>query len=137
VLLLGTDLAPSESKSVETLLAAYDDDAGVTAAFNKNILTHLNRELDAGFDLDAFTHRARWNAAHSRIEMHLESLAPQTVNLAGKRIAFAAGETIHTENSYKFSAESLATLLTGAGFTVTRTFHDAAHTFAVTLASAI
>jgi uncharacterized SAM-dependent methyltransferase len=69
--------------------------------------------------------------------MHLESLAPQTVNLAGKRIAFAAGETIHTENSYKFSAESLATLLTGAGFTVTRTFHDAAHTFAVTLASAI
>ena len=136
-LLLGTDLAPSESKSVETLLAAYDDAAGVTAAFNKNILTHLNRELDAGFDLDAFGHRARWNAVESRIEMHLVSLAPQTVDLAGKRITFAAGGTIHTENSYKFSAESLATLLTGAGFTVTRTFHDPAYTFAVTLASAV
>jgi uncharacterized SAM-dependent methyltransferase len=71
------------------------------------------------------------------MEMHLVSLAPQTVDLVGKRITFAAGETIHTENSHKFSAESLATLLTGAGFTVTRTFHDPAHTFAVTLASAV
>jgi len=136
-LLLGVDLAPGPQKSVATLLAAYDDAAGVTAAFNKNILTRLNRELDAGFNLDAFAHRARWNAAESRMEMHLESLTAQTVQLADRRIAFAAGETIHTENSYKFSTDSLSALLAGAGFSTTHTFHDSAQTFAVTLATAV
>jgi L-histidine Nalpha-methyltransferase len=136
-LLLGTDLAPGPQKSVATLLAAYDDHAGVTAAFNLNILARLNRDLDADFDLDAFVHRARWNEADSRIEMHLESLVPQTVLIAGKRISFARGETIHTENSYKFTADALTTLLTSAGFTTSVTFQDAAHTFAVTLAGAV
>jgi L-histidine N-alpha-methyltransferase len=133
-LLLGTDLAPSKHKSVSTLLAAYDDAAGITAAFNKNILAHLNNELDADFNLDAFTHRARWNAAESRIEMHLESLVPQTVHIAGQRISFAQGETIHTENSYKFSDLALEALLASANFAPTRTFHDPARSFAVTLA---
>jgi dimethylhistidine N-methyltransferase len=135
-LLLGVDLAPSPQKSVASLVAAYDDAAGITAAFNKNILTRLNRELESDFNLDAFAHRARWNAAESRMEMHLESLTAQTAQLAGKRITFATGETIHTENSYKFSAESLSALLSGAGFTTTRTFQDPARTFAVTLATA-
>jgi dimethylhistidine N-methyltransferase len=136
-LLLGTDLAPGPRKPVATLLAAYDDAAGVTAAFNRNILVRLNRELDADFDLDSFVHRARWNPTQSRMEMHLESRAAQTVRIAGQSIAFAAGETIHTENSYKFSAASLAALVSSAGFTATRTFHDPAHTFAVTLATAV
>ena len=140
-LLLGADLAPGEHKSIATLLAAYDDAAGVTAAFNKNILARLNRELDADFHLDAFAHRARWNAADSRIEMHLESLLPQTIRIPtdgqARRIDFAQGETIHTENSYKFTAAALNALLTGSGFEVTRTFHDPAGSFAVTLAHAI
>ena len=136
-LLLGTDLAPGPHKPVATLLAAYDDAAGITAAFNGNILVRLNRELDTDFDLDAFAHSARWNAAQSRMEMHLESRIAQTVHVAGHSIAFAAGETIHTENSYKFTAAALDALLTSAGFATTRTFHDPAHTFAVTLATVV
>ena len=136
-LLLGTDLAPGRGKTVETLIAAYDDAAGITAAFNKNVLVRLNRDLDADFNIDCFAHRARWNAAASRIEMHLESLIPQTVHLAGTQIRFAAGETIHTENSYKFTEASLAELLTGSGFKVDRTLHDANGYFAVTLAEAV
>ena len=133
-LLLGADLAPSAHKPVSTILAAYDDAAGVTAAFNLNILARLNRDLDADFNLDAFAHRARWNPADSRIEMHLESLIPQTVHIAGRRISFAQFETIHTENSYKFSDEALHHLLTRSGFTPTRTFHDPTRSFALTLA---
>ena len=146
-LLLGADLAPqvpynlanpTTSKSIATVLAAYNDAAGVTAAFNLNILTRLNRDLDADFNLDAFAHRARWNATESRIEMHLESLRPQTVTITAAdqthHIPFAQGETIHTENSYKFSTPALTTLLTTAGFTPTRTFHDPTQTFALTLA---
>jgi dimethylhistidine N-methyltransferase len=136
-LLLGTDLAPGATKSVETLLAAYDDAAGVTAAFNLNVLARLNRELGADFNLSAFAHRARWSPTCSRIEMHLQSLAPQTVTLAGTRIRFAAGETIHTENSYKFTAAAIQALLAGAGFVSTRTFTDAGQTFAVTLAETV
>src|SRR5665213_85391 len=136
-LLLGADLAPGERKSIATLLAAYDDAAGVTAAFNKNILVRLNRELDANFDLDAFAHRARWNAAESRIEMHLESLIAQTARVAGEDIRFARGETIHTENSYKFTADRLATLLAGSGFSIDHVMHDDDHRFAVTLAEAV
>jgi dimethylhistidine N-methyltransferase len=136
-LLLGTDLAPGASKSVATLLAAYDDAAGVTSAFNLNVLTRLNRELGADFDLSAFAHRARWNRECSRIEMHLESLAAQTVTIAGTRIRFAAGETIHTESSYKFTAAAIQALLAASGFVSTRTFTDAGQTFAVTLAEAV
>jgi dimethylhistidine N-methyltransferase len=136
-LLLGVDLAPSTTKPVATLLAAYDDAQGVTATFNKNVLTRLNRELDADFNLDAFTHRARWNGPCSRIEMHLESLADQTVHIAGNSFHFRTGETIHTENSHKFTPAALETLLTSAGFTPTRAFHSPGDTFAVTLATAV
>ncbi len=136
-LLLGTDLAPSAEKPVERLLAAYDDAAGVTAAFNLNVLSRLNCELGADFDVAAFAHRARWNQSCSRIEMHLESLRAQTVHLAGERISFAAGETIHTENSHKFTEASLQQLLGKAQFRAAKTFLSPTKSFAVTLASAI
>ena len=100
-LLLGADFA----KSPKVLLPAYDDAQGVTAAFNKNILARLNRELDADFDLDAFRHVALWNKHCSRMEMHLESLGAQQVFLPmlDMDVTFAAGERIHTENSYKYT----------------------------------
>lgn len=136
-LLLGVDLAPCTCKGVETLVAAYDDEAGVTAEFNRNILLRLNREIGANFDPATFAHRARWNATESRIEMHLESLTEQTVTLPGgpgQPIHFAAGETIHTENSYKFTERSLRPLLAGAGFGNPHLFHDEQHRFAVAMA---
>jgi dimethylhistidine N-methyltransferase len=145
-LLLGTDLAPGripgKGKSIPQLLAAYDDAAGVTAAFNRNVLARLNRELGADFDLDSFAHEARWNAASSAIEMHLRSTRAQTVtipaNASGPALIlnFRPGETIHTENSYKFTPASIAQLLRPAGFIPTRTFHDPGCLFAVTLATA-
>jgi L-histidine N-alpha-methyltransferase len=137
VLLLGVDLAPGTQKPVATLIAAYDDAAGVTAAFNKNVLVRLNRELGADFSVDCFVHRARWNAAASRMEMHLESLVAQTVRIAGVEIAFRAGETLHTENSYKFTGARLRELLGDSGFAVERTLHDAQGRFAVVLASSV
>jgi dimethylhistidine N-methyltransferase len=133
-LLLGVDLAPSCDKTVDLLLGAYDDPAGITAQFNKNILARLNRELGADFDLNNFVHRVRWNAAESRIEMHLESLDDQTVTIDGHRIVFAASETIHTENSYKFTERSLRALLNDSGFGSPQWFHDPQHYFAVALA---
>ena len=133
-LLLGVDLAPCTLKTVDQLTAAYDDHAGITAAFNLNLLARLNRELDMDFDLTRFAHRARWNAAESRIEMHLESLVAQTVRFDDKRIQFAAGETIHTENSYKFTERSLRPLLIAAGFGSPHLFHDKEHRFAVAMA---
>lgn len=142
-LLLGTDLAPSPAKSVEQLIAAYDDAQGVTAAFNKNILMRLNRDLGADFNPDRFRHEARWNAAQSRIEMHLVSDAQQTVVIpanatgAAQHLRFAANQSIHTENSYKFTRRGVATLLAATGFTAARTFEDKNHLFAVTLASAV
>lgn len=136
-LLLGVDLAPSCTKSVEFLLAAYDDSQGVTAAFNKNILARLNRELGANFNLDQFAHRARWNAGESRVEMHLESLVAQTVNIEDHRILFASGETIHTENSYKFTERSLRDLLSDCGYSAPQWFEDTNHYFGVSLAFSV
>ena len=142
-LLLGTDLAPGAKKSVSALLAAYNDDQGVTAAFNLNMLTRLNREVGTNFDLACFRHEARWHEAESRIEMHLISSAGQTVVLPGSgsepelALEFGAGESIHTENSYKFSAERIAGLLEPSGFRTARTFTDPDQLFAVTLAEAI
>ncbi len=142
-LLLGLDLAPGAQKPVETLLAAYDDAAGITAAFNRNVLTRLNRELGAGFRPQTFRHQARWNAAESRIEMHLESVAAQTVripaNSAGPEMVldFVPGLTIHTESSYKFTNSALLHLLHVAGFAETKTWSDERGWFAVTLAEAI
>jgi len=144
-LLLGVDLAPFPGetngnghahKSVATLLAAYDDAAGVTATFNRNMLAHLNRELGSNFDPARFLHRSLWNAAQSRIEMHLVSDGPQIVHLDGHAIHFADGETIHSENSCKFTAETVLTLLARSGFTPARTFTDPAGFFSVTLATA-
>ena len=142
-LLLGTDLAPGPTKPVECLLAAYNDSEGVTAAFNYNILTRLNRDCGTDFDLAAFRHEAIWNAEESRIEMHLRSTRPQTVTLPASSVGPAltlhlgAGETIHTENSYKFTSETISALLAPSGFTATRTFCDPEHLFAVTLATAV
>jgi L-histidine N-alpha-methyltransferase len=136
-LLLGVDLAPGSRKPVAELLSAYDDAAGVTAAFNKNVLVRLNRELGADFAVERFAHRARWNAACSRMEMHLESMCAQTVHLAGKRIVFAEGETIHTENSYKFTEAGASALLLGAGFAAKRWLTDADGQFGVAVAAAV
>jgi dimethylhistidine N-methyltransferase len=144
-LLLGTDLAPclaGPQKPIATLLAAYNDAAGVTAAFNRNVLVRLNRELGANFSPGRFSHHALWNPTRSRIEMHLVSHEMQTVILprssAGPTlpIHFAAGETIHTENSYKFTPAALSSLLAAARFTPARTFTDSENLFAVTLATA-
>ncbi|MFP5233274.1 MAG: L-histidine N(alpha)-methyltransferase [Acidobacteriota bacterium] len=139
-LLLGADLAPSNRKPVSAILRAYNDAADVTAAFNRNILVRLNRELGANFLPGSFEHLARWNAAESRIEMHLESRIRQTVEIpAGRRlhrISFAAGETIHTENSYKFHSGALNELLSRAGFAPQRSFQDPDGAFCLILARA-
>lgn len=133
-LLLGVDLAPSVDKPVEIIIAAYDDPAGVTAAFNKNILTRLNRELGADFNLDNFRHRAYWNPQDSRMEMHLESTVAQTVHIEGHEIAFAPGESIHTENSYKFTERGLRELLRESGYGSPQWFQEAHRYFGVALA---
>jgi dimethylhistidine N-methyltransferase len=130
-LLLGVDLVKEES----ILLAAYNDAAGVTAAFNLNLLDRLNRELGADFNSDAFVHRAVWNRAESRIEMHLVSRILQRVRFARLHweVNFAAGETIHTENSYKYRPGQAEELLTAAGFTPAATWTDPQHWFAICL----
>jgi L-histidine Nalpha-methyltransferase len=131
-LLLGAD----NVKEKELLLAAYNDAAGVTAQFNKNLLTRINRELDADFKLQLFRHKAVWNECESRVEMHLESLIAQQVSIAalGLEVHFARGETIHTEDSYKFTHQRVAMLLARAGFTLRRKWSDAAGWFGVYLA---
>jgi dimethylhistidine N-methyltransferase len=132
LLLLGADRV----KDQQTLLRAYDDEDGVTAAFNKNLLLRINRELGANFNPRLFRHRARWNAEHSRIEMHLESLIAQyvTVPALDLEVRFARGETIHTENSYKFTLESIASIVERAGFRMERCWTDASEWFGVYLA---
>ena len=133
-LLLGVDLAKDEA----TLLAAYDDGVGVTADFNLNLLARLNRELGADFDLTSFAHRAVWNAAHSRIEMHLVSRMRQRVKIAALelKIDFAQGETIHTENSYKYRPGQPQEMLRNAGFTPEASWMDDQERFSVCLARA-
>jgi dimethylhistidine N-methyltransferase len=130
-LLLGVDLVKDEG----TLLAAYDDFAGVTADFNLNLLTRLNRELGADFYLESFEHRVIWNEAESRIEMHLESRVRQTVRLAalGLDVEFAEGETIHTENSYKYRVGQAEALLAEAGFRAAGSWTDERGWFGVCL----
>ena len=111
-MIIGADLI----KPVEILNAAYNDKAGVTAKFNLNLLTRINRELRGTFKLDCFEHHAFFNRERSRIEMHLASLKRQKVKVAGECFDFRAGETIHTENSYKYSVESLGALARGVGW---------------------
>src|SRR5580698_80540 len=133
-LLLGTDMV----KDAQTLLAAYDDAAGVTARFNMNMLIRINRELDANFNPQLFRHQARWNEQHSRIEMHLESLLAQrvAVRALGLEVRFGLGETIHTENSYKFTDQRVVALLTRAGFKLRQQWSDPEKWFTVYLAAA-
>jgi dimethylhistidine N-methyltransferase len=126
---VGIDLVKDEAD----LVAAYDDALGVTAAFNKNLLGRMNRELNGDFDLDGFRHRARWNPVESRMEMHLESLKAQRVKVAGGTFDFAAGETLHTENSYKFTVEGFARLAGEAGWKLEREWANAHPAFAIVL----
>jgi dimethylhistidine N-methyltransferase len=131
-LLVGTDMA----KDASVLLPAYDDAAGVTAAFNRNLLARINRELDADFNLESFAHVARWNAVASRIEMHLESTCAQQVEIAALRLrtSFEPGETIHTENSYKFTPKMVESILENGGFSRDCTWQDPLGWFAMHLA---
>ena len=133
-LLVGAD----QSKDRAALLAAYDDAQGVTARFNGNVLTRINRELGGNFNFDAFEHEAWWNESAQRIEMHLRSRVVQSVYLAAldRTFHFAAGETIHTENSYKFTDSSILVMLGDAGFTLRREWKDERGWFAVYLAEA-
>jgi dimethylhistidine N-methyltransferase len=126
-MIVGVDLRKDEDR----LLAAYDDASGVTAAFNLNMLRRLNREAGADFDVSRFAHRARWNAVESRIEMHLESLAAQTVYVGGEAIDFAKGETIHTENSYKHSVDGFRSLAAMSGWAPIRMWTDDGGLFSV------
>ena len=134
-LLLGADQVKSEA----ALLAAYDDAQSITAAFNKNVLRRINRELEADFHLDAFNHEARWNRSESRIEMHLRSQCRQSVEIAALAltIQLAEGETIHTENSYKFTDALLLAMLEQAGFALRRQWKDDRGWFGVYLAEAV
>jgi len=128
-LVIGVDLAKEE----RTLVRAYDDAHGVTAAFDLNLLARINRELGADFQLSRFRHLAEWNARRSRIEMHLESLEPQLVHVAGRRFAFEEGETIHTESAYKWEPRAFDALAVIAGWRPERTWTDARAWFAVKL----
>ncbi|NGY06379.1 L-histidine N(alpha)-methyltransferase [Solimonas terrae] len=125
--IIGVDLR----KDLPTLLAAYDDAEGVTAAFNLNLLARINRELDGDFALDGFHHEARWNAAESAVEMHLVSERAQRVSVSGCRIDFAAGETIHTESSRKYDVAGFALLAESAGWDLQRSWTDPEQRFAV------
>ncbi|HEU4415248.1 MAG TPA: L-histidine N(alpha)-methyltransferase [Candidatus Angelobacter sp.] len=131
-LLIGFDL----SKDPDILHAAYNDAQGVTAAFNKNMLVRINRELGGSFDVDSFEHVAFWNRRKSRIEMHLESVYEQTVWVQdlGRGFHFARGERIHTENSYKFNKASIARLLRRSGFKLEKTWTDSQKWFCEALA---
>jgi dimethylhistidine N-methyltransferase len=121
-LLLGTDLA----KDRATLEAAYDDAQGVTAQFNKNLLTRINRELGADFDLDQFTHRARYRPELGRVELSLVARSDQTVHIpgAGLTVPFGAGESIHTESSHKYTVEGLQALAADSGLTEEASWTD-------------
>lgn len=130
-LLLGTDL----KKDPAILEAAYDDALGVTAAFNRNVLARINRELGGSFDLRTFRHRAFYNAAPGRIEMHLESVAQQRCHIRALDLAlsFAQGETIHTESSYKFDEHDITKLAAGSGFKLESMWLDESRLFACNL----
>lgn len=126
-LLVGVDLV----KEPAVLHAAYNDRAGVTEAFNKNVLARANRELGADFDLDSFSHYAFYNAPNRRIEMHLVSLAEQVVRVDGELLAFREGEAIHTENSYKYTRDAFHVLAAEAGFVPRACWTDANKLFSL------
>jgi len=126
-LLIGVDL----KKDAATLNRAYDDAAGVTAAFNLNILCRINRELDGGFDLDEFSHEARYVAERGRVEMHLASEKEQTVEILGRGFRFRKGETIHTENSYKYTVDEFSDLAGSVGLIKAKTWTDDSDLFSI------
>lgn len=132
LLLLGVDHVKDEP----TLLRAYDDAAGVTAAFNKNILGRINRELGANFNTRLFRHHAKWNPEKSRIEIYLDSMVAQRVSIPALEleVRFARGESIHTENSYKFTPQSIAAIVERAGFRIKQSWTDEREWFGVYLA---
>jgi dimethylhistidine N-methyltransferase len=132
-LVIGVDLV----KEADTLVRAYDDARGVTAAFDLNLLTRINRELDGDFRLSGFRHRSVWDERLSRIEMHLEAVEPQLVRAAGRSFGFAAGETIHTESAYKWEPRSFDALAVIAGWRPERTWTDERAWFAVKLYTAV
>jgi L-histidine N-alpha-methyltransferase len=125
--IVGVDLR----KDVNALIAAYDDRRGVTATFNLNLLTRVNRDLGADFCVDGFAHEARWNKYESAVEMHLASLRNQVVTIADHRFIFEQGETIHTESSRKYSLSGFASLVRRSGWSVAMVWSDAAERFAV------
>jgi dimethylhistidine N-methyltransferase len=126
-ILIGIDLRKDKAR----LDAAYNDARGVTAEFNLNLLGRINRELGADFDLAAFRHRAYYDEARGRVEMHLVSVRAQTVSINGRRFRFEPGETIHTENSYKYSVEGFRELCGGAGLAPVECWTDPERLFAV------
>jgi uncharacterized SAM-dependent methyltransferase len=134
-LLLGADLVKPEQQ----LQRAYDDPLGVTAAFNRNLLVRINRELQGNFDIDQFEHEAVWNAEASRVEMHLRARSRQHVNIAGAGLAFTLepGERIWTESSYKYRPAGIVDLLSAAGFGRPVQWLDTRRSFSLTLVDAI
>jgi L-histidine Nalpha-methyltransferase len=134
-LLLGADLVKPE----RDLVAAYDDPLGVTAAFNRNLLVRINRELDGDFNLDRFRHRAVWNSVESRVEMHLVSQSAQWITIRRADIEFhmQQGEPIWTESSYKYTPDRIEEILSAAGFRVAFQWIDPRDLFALTLAEAV
>jgi L-histidine Nalpha-methyltransferase len=132
LLLIGMDRV----KPLDMLIPAYDDAAGVTAAFNLNLLARINRELAGTIPLDAFRHRAIWNDARARIEMHLEATRDAAFTVAGQDFAIAAGETIHTENSHKYGPRDARILLRAGGWTPIAEWTDPDDAFALILAEA-
>ena len=126
-LIIGIDL----KKDARKLVLAYNDSAGVTAAFNLNILARINRELDAGIDLESFRHEAFYDPREGRIEMHLVSTRDQDAKIGGQRVRFRAGESIHTENSYKYTVEEFQNLAVRAGWSPERVWTDGNRQFSV------
>jgi uncharacterized SAM-dependent methyltransferase len=126
-LLIGVDL----KKDVDVMEAAYNDAEGVTSAFNKNLLRRMNRELDATFDLDRFEHLSVWNEEEGCVESFLLSREEQSVTVAGRAFSFEAGETIHTEYSYKYTIDEFADLMAEAGFAVETVWTDDRSYFSV------
>ncbi|MGA1849689.1 L-histidine N(alpha)-methyltransferase [Sphingobium yanoikuyae] len=132
MLLIGMD----RIKDRDRLIAAYDDEAGVTAAFNRNLLVRINRELEGDLPVDAFAHRAIWNDEKARIEMHLEATEPLHFHVAGQCFHMKAGETIHTESSHKYGARDERLLLRAGGWEPTTEWMDPDGLFALVLAKA-
>lgn len=131
-LLIGMDLIKDE----DVLIAAYDDAAGVTAQFNLNLMRRVNRELDGDIEIDSLEHVALWNDEQARIEMHLRARKPLEFSVSGKRFSMSAGETIHTENSHKFTRRTSNMLLLAGGWTSARRWLDSEGRFSLILAEA-